>query len=316
VVEKTDREMARQILTHAREVCAESVRVWMRSAQIERWDKQFDRCLSLVEGALSVLKPPSVCWKLFLIAVHACMESGHLDKAEKWIERAIDVCPGKGAVWSVAADVAIANTNLNKARSILERGRIRLANDEILWWKGYVVEVLAGGSSSSGSRVFLSRALQACPPSGLLWAYAIDHEPVVTRHPKCLDALKKCENDPLVVIAVARFFWLEKKQIDKARKWFQNATRMEKKYGQVWSDFLAFEISQGDENFFNFKIVLDEIKMLDLVETNKGIEWNVFRKRLDNWGKEIVPLIVEYSRERFPGIWENVSPRIASELAL
>jgi len=316
VAEKTDREMARQILTHAREVCSDSVRVWMRSAQIERWDRQLERCISLIEGGLSVLKPPSVCWKLFLIATHACIESGHFDKAEKWIERAIDVCPGKGAVWSVAADVAIANNNLNKARSILERGRIRLANDEILWWKGYVVEVLAGGSSSSGSRVFLSRALQACPTSGLLWAYAIDHEPVVTRHPKCLDALKKCENDPLVVIGVARFFWLEKKQIDKARKWFQNATRMDKKCGQVWSDSLAFEISQGDENFFNFKIVLDEIKMLDLVETNKGIEWNVFRKRVDNWGKEIAQLVGEYSRERFPGIWENVSPRIASELAI
>ena len=179
-----------------------------------------------------------------------------------------------------------------------------------------MVEVLSGGASGPGTRVFLSRALQACPNSGLLWAYAIESEPVVTRHPKCLDALKKCENDPLVVIAVARFFWLEKKQLDKARKWFQNAARMDKKYGQVWSDFIAFEISQGDENFFNFQTVLADMRLLETnpAAINKGIEWNVFRKRVDNWGKDVGEMIIQYSKERFPDVWDHISPRIKAEL--
>ena len=314
VVETSDRQTARQILAHAREVCPESVRVWMRSAQIERWDRNTDKCLSLVEGALVVLRP-SLCWKLLIIAAHACMENSQLSLSEKWIERGIDLCPNKAPVWAVAADIAIQGGNLNKARSILERGRIRLSNDEILWWKGYVVEVMSGGAGGPGTRVFLSRALQACPNSGLLWAYAIDHEPVVTRHPKCLDALKKCENDPLVVAAVARFFWIEKKQIDKARKWFQNAARMDDKYGQVWADFLAFEMVQGDDNYSQFDSALQQIEDLDKSSVvNKGGEWNQFRKRLDNWGKESSVLIFGYSKERFPDIWSNISPRIAGKL--
>ena len=311
VVERTDRKFARNILESAREIVPESVRIWLKSAQIERWDMELNKCLSLIEGGLSRLRL-SVCWKFFLVATHACIENQQNELAEKWIERGIEACPGRAPMWAVAADVAVGN--VNKARSILERGRIRLPHDELLWWKGYMVEKLS--SSSSGARVFMSRALQACPNSGILWSYAIEDEPVVTRHPKCLDALKKCENDPLVVIAVARFFWLEKKQIDKARKWFQNAGRMDKYFGQVWCDFLAFEISQGDENFYNLQTLLADVKELeaDPALVNKGIEWNIFRKRIENWDRNVVAVIMRYSKERFGGVWETISPRIAGEI--
>ena len=51
-----------------------------------------------------------------------------------------------------------------------------------------------------------------------------------------------------MVGAGAKFFWLEKGQLDKARKWFLNAVGIEGGFGQVWGDYLAFELSQGDEN--------------------------------------------------------------------
>jgi pre-mRNA-processing factor 6 len=236
------------------------------------------------------------------------MESDRRNLAEEWIRRGIDTCPTKGPIWAIAADIEIARGEYSRARSILERGRIRLPTDELLWWKGFLVEKFVEQSSgNSPTRVFLSRALQACPNSGLLWSYAIDHEPAVTRHPKCLDALKRCENDPLVILAVARFFWIEKQQIDKARKWFKNASKIGQRYGQVWSDYLAFEASLGDENFFRIEQVVNEIRSIS-DPPNIGIEWNVFRKRIDNWRfgeDDILGLIVAFSKERFVEVWDR-----------
>lgn len=47
-------------------------------------------------------------------------------------------------------------------------------------------------------------ALQECPSSGPLWAEAIFLEAKPQRRTKSLDALKKCEHDPHVMLAVAK----------------------------------------------------------------------------------------------------------------
>lgn len=50
----------------------------------------------------------------------------------------------------------------------------------------------------------LSKALQECPTSGCLWAEAIFMTPRAQRKSKSVDALKKCEHDPLVLLAVSK----------------------------------------------------------------------------------------------------------------
>lgn len=132
----------------------------------------------------------------------------------------------------------------------------------------------------------------------------------MTRHPKCLDGLKKCPNDGLVVSAVAKLFWLEKKQMDKARKWYQNAVSLGSGFGQVWADFLAFEISQGDDNAFNVELVVAQIKALDPQTVNMGIEWNMYRKSKGQWGKNLLDLVVGFGTIRFPGVMTNMSTRV------
>jgi len=314
-----DADEARGILATAREKCESSIRIWIKSAQIERQSPDgLSKCIALVEGCLSRIFKNQNLFKLFLIAAHACFEHGNFDGATAWVNRGIDTCPTKAPVWIVAADLAISKREYSRARSILERGRIRLPTDESLWWKGYFVEKLASGDDLSASRIFLSRALQACPNSGLLWSHAIDNEPVISRHPKCLDALKKCENDPLVILAVARFFWIEKHQIDKARKWFLNAAAVGQRFGQVWADYLGFEVAQGvDANWYRIEALIREIDKLDLGTTNLGIEYNVYRKRIDNWVKEenLIKLIVGFSIERFPHLWvDDVVSRVRGAL--
>ena len=49
-------------------------------------------------------------------------------------------------------------------------------------------------------------------------AEAIELEPKQGQNAKSVDALKKCENDAHVIIAVAKLFWRDGKNA-KARKW-------------------------------------------------------------------------------------------------
>lgn len=53
--------------------------------------------------------------------------------------------------------------------------------------------------------VVMAKALQDCPKSGLLWAECIFLEARAARKTKSVDALKACDNDPLVLVAVAKY---------------------------------------------------------------------------------------------------------------
>ena len=54
-------------------------------------------------------------------------------------------------------------------------------------------------------RVAGGTALQEVPKSGILWAESIFMEPRPQRKSRSVDALKKCDNDANVVLAVARY---------------------------------------------------------------------------------------------------------------
>lgn len=51
-------------------------------------------------------------------------------------------------------------------------------------------------------------ALQACPDSGQLWAFAVELEARPQRKSKCYDALKKCHDNAHVYVAVGKCVWL------------------------------------------------------------------------------------------------------------
>jgi pre-mRNA-processing factor 6 len=67
--------------------------------------------------------------------------------------------------------------------------------------------------------------VQDCPNSGLLWSEAIFMEARAQRKSKSVDALKRADNDALVLLAVARLFLSERK-VAKARSWFARAVKL------------------------------------------------------------------------------------------
>jgi hypothetical protein len=119
------------------------------------------------------------------------------------------------------------------------------------------------------------------------------------------------------VCAVAKFFWIEKLQIDKARKWFLNALQMGKEFGQVWADIICFEMSLGDENAYNLQKVLDQFSAVgDERSVSKGFLWNQFRKQVACWNQSVRSNIIEFAKTRYPDIFSKPSSNISSLIDL
>ena len=67
--------------------------------------------------------------------------------------------------------------------------------------------------------------------------------PRPARRSTSVDALKKCNDDPHVVSAVASLFAADRKP-DKARSWFERAVRLDPDCGDHWARYYLFETEQ------------------------------------------------------------------------
>lgn len=97
----------------------------------------------------------------------------------------------------------IKRNQFTKARSVLEKARLRNPKKPELWLEAIRTEMKPGGNRDM-AHTLMAKALQECPDSGILWAEAIFMEPRPQRRTKSIDALKKCEHDPHVVLATAK----------------------------------------------------------------------------------------------------------------
>lgn len=95
-------------------------------------------------------------------------------------------------------------SNYTKARSVLEKARLRNPRNPELWLEAVRNEMKVGANRDIANTL-LAKALQECPNSGLLWAEAIHMEARPQRRTKSIDALKKCETDAHVIVAVAKY---------------------------------------------------------------------------------------------------------------
>jgi len=90
----------------------------------------------------------------------------------------------------------------------------------------------------------IAKGLQECPNSGILWAQSIDMENLAQRKAKSVEALKRCDNDPFVIVSVAKIFWADRKY-DKTRTWFNRAITLNADYGDAWAYYYRFLRDHG-----------------------------------------------------------------------
>lgn len=275
--ENQEPERARIILAKARgegeaRVPASSTqRVWMKSAIVERELGNVAEERRLLKAALERFPDFDKLWLML----------GQLEErqrataaARQAYQNGLKRCINSVPLWRAAARLEEQAGNMSKARATLEQARHRNRGNEELWLTSVRTEQRAGLPKAADS--LMAKALQECPTSGILHAEAISMAPRPQRRAKSVDALKRCNDDPHIIAAVAQLFWHDRK-IEKARSWFQRAVLLDPDNGDSWAQYYAFERQHGTAD--TARQVLEKCTA---AEPHHGERWQRVSKALEN----------------------------------
>ncbi|XP_066910794.1 pre-mRNA-processing factor 6-like [Clytia hemisphaerica] len=282
--ENNEDERARQLLTKAR-MSAPTARVFMKSVRLEWVLGNLRQAKEMLKEALRKYDSFPKLW----------MMKGQLHEEEKDLYEATQAyrngtkkCPTSIHLWILLAKLEEKQGNLTKARSVMEQARHRNPQTDELWLHSIRIEVRA--KQLEFAKSLLAKAMQVCPSSGILWAESIFMVSRPQRKTKSVDALKKCEHDPNVLLAVSKLFWSERK-VTKAREWFQRTVKIDPDFGDAWAYFYKFELQHGTEA--NQKSVLEKCTKS---EPHHGAEWQVISKSTKNWRLKTKDILHQVAR--------------------
>eukprot|EP00731_Ephydatia_muelleri_P010128 Em0005g714a len=253
---------ARILLTRAVECCPLSVELWLALAKLEDYENA--RKMWMMRGQIEEQKQ-------------------NTEAARELYNKALKKNPTSISLWLLLSLLEEKAGQVTKARAVLEKARLRNPQCPDLWLEAVVVEVRGGKNIGLA---LMAKAMQECPASRILWAEAIFLEPRPQRRTKSVDALKKCEHDPHVLLAVAKLFWSERK-INKAREWFQRAVKIDPDLGDAWAFYYKFELEHGTE-------AQQEAVLKNCVsaESHHGALWCPVSKDIENWQKHTEELLI------------------------
>jgi pre-mRNA-processing factor 6 len=274
--ENNEHTCARKLLTRARD-SAPTARVYMKSAKLEWGLGNCEDALKLVIGGLNLFSDTTD--KLWMMKGQLELEMGLMIEAKSTFAQAVKKCTSCVPLWCMFADVELASGNITKARSIIEKARLRNLQNPDLWLKAVRIELSAVGKNGNKvqAHALMSRALHECPNSGRLWAEAIFMENRPQRKAKSVDALKKCEHDPHVLLAVAKLFWAEGK-LQKCRKLLKRTVKLEQDFGDAWIYFYRFECAHGSSEQQS-----DVLIGCKKSEPRHGELWCKYSKNIQHW---------------------------------
>jgi pre-mRNA-processing factor 6 len=275
--ENNEYERARALLKQAREKAPTS-RIWMKSIRLEWCLNNLAEAERMLDTALKVYMDTP---KLYMMCGQIAEQRGDDERARRIYLDATKRMPSSIPIWLLLCRLEERTGNVIKARSDLERSRMKNPKCVDLWLESVRIEARAGLPALASER--LARGIQECVGAGViggpgrLWAEAIFIEPRPARRTKSVDALRACEHDPFVLLAVSRLIWTERKT-SKARQWFARTVKIDPDYGDAWAYFYKFELMHGTteqrENVLNACIAN---------EPRHGEHWQAVSKDVNNW---------------------------------
>jgi len=255
----------------------------MKSAILEReLDKESEEFDLLTKAIQKFPDYP----KLWLMLGQYYEKRNDLQEARKTYINSLESCPNSIPIWISLSRLENSITGIKGARAILEKARIKNPNSPDLW-----IETVRNEKKYSENgdiklaMNLLSKALKECPNSGKLWAEMIELEDPQGKKARCVDALKICDNDGHVLVAVAKLF-TQQEQIDKSRMWLTRAITDDPKLGDAWAAAYNFELKYGNDDTRN-----DIIKKCKIAEPKYGEKWISVSKRIENSNMKIEDIL-------------------------
>jgi pre-mRNA-processing factor 6 len=282
-------EVARARALSRKACCAApSARVWMKTVLLEGVEGQTHDALALARDAIAAYPTAP---KLYMIAGQLAQNAQNMDLARSFYSSGREKCPLSSPLWLLSAALEEALGNSNKARSLLESALVHLPSEDSLWVAAIRLEKKTNNDQAAAA--LMARGLQTLPSSGALWSEDLLTCPKAAQKSKSVDALTRCENDALVVLAVARLFERHRK-LDKAQKSYQRAIALQPRLGDAWVFWFASELRVQATLLDSGNA--DEIAkqkqqgILDDIESrcasaipNRGEVWNRVHKRFENY---------------------------------
>ncbi|ORY65404.1 PRP1 splicing factor [Pseudomassariella vexata] len=273
---------ARELLAQARTE-APTDRVWTKSAAFERSLGNQDAALDLINEALNHF-PGSP--KLWMMKGQIYEDLKKTPQAREAYATAVKAVPSSVPLWLLYVRLEEKEGQLPKARSVLDRARLAVPKNAELWCESVRAERRAGNSKQAES--LLERALRDVPKAaqGPLWSERIwHHTPRTKRKPQALEAIKEVDNDPTLLVAVARIFWGERK-LDKAQNWFEKALIRDSDYGDSWAWYYKFLVEHGTSEKRE-----EVVKKCVAIEPRHGEVWARIAKHPSNSRKSVEDLL-------------------------
>jgi pre-mRNA-processing factor 6 len=174
-------------------------------------------------------------------------DKGMIPQAREAYAAGTRSCPKSVPLWLLAARLEQKAGVIIKARSVLDRARLQNPKNAELWAESVKIELASNPPNVQQAKVQMSKALQECPKSGLLWSENIWRlQPRTQRKPQALEAIKAVDQDPVLLVTVARIFWAERK-LDKAMSWFEKSIVVDSDLGDTWGWYMKFLKQHGTD---------------------------------------------------------------------
>jgi len=261
----------------------------MKSAKLEWALENKEDALALVKEGIQNFPDSD---KLWMMKGQLEVVLNRIEDARETYTEGTKKCTDSIPLWLLLTKLEMASKNLTKARSVVEKARLRNPSNPDLWSMAIKIELEAGMPDIA--KTVLARALQECPSSGVLWAQAIGMEAKPQRKTKSVDALKKCEHDPQVLLAVSKLFWSERK-LSKARDWLARTVKLEPDFGDAWVHYYKFELIHGTPE------QQDAVKKGCIgAEPRHGELWCHYTKNIKYWQEKSEFFLLKASNDLLP----------------
>ncbi|KAI1806771.1 pre-mRNA splicing factor [Daldinia bambusicola] len=275
-------EQARGLLKTARQE-APTDRVWMKSAAFERQLDDPEAALDLVQQALNLF-PASA--KLWMMKGQIYEDIGQQLQAREAYSTGVKAVPKSVPLWLLYSRLEEKLGQLPKARSVLDRARLAVPKSAELWCESVRVERRAQNTKQAES--LMERALRDVPKAdqGILWSEKIWHLTTrPQRKPRALEAIKEVDNDPTLLVAVARIFWGERR-LEKAQNWFEKALVRDSDLGDSWAWYYKFLLEHGTPEKRE-----EVVSKCVSVEPRHGEVWQAIAKNPKNARKSVEEIL-------------------------
>lgn len=229
--ESGEHSNAREILSTARRT-ASTARIWMKSALLEREVGDFSAEEQILRAGL--VQHPE-CFKMWAMLSENRIRCGDNLSALEVLDEGLSSCSSADLLWVLRSRI---EETIPGKRAVLEQARRRNDSSDWIWLESVKLELLPGGSQSAATYL-LSRALQACPTSGRLWALAVEIQPKAKQKSISVDALKHCSDDPHVCISLAKILWADRRDVE-VKKWLERAISADRDLGDAWAYYYRF----------------------------------------------------------------------------